>query len=272
MVEQVISKGGGTIFVDEAYQLVNSSSLGGQVLDFLLAEMENNTDKLVFIFAGYAKQMEEFFEHNPGLQSRVPYSLRFGDYNDAELLDMFGALISKKYQGRMKVEDGLQGLYARITVRRLGRGRGRDGFGNARALQNLVQRITERQAKRLAKERRSGGRPDDLQLSKEDMIGPEPSSAVVDSDAWKKLQNMIGLTSVKESVQALLDMISMNYKRELREKEPSQVSLNRTFLGSPGEAVRAWAVLIGPLMLRYQAQERQPSRVYTDRSSWTWGS
>lgn len=34
----------------------------------------------------------------------------------------------------MKVEDSISSLYARIVVRRLRRGRGRDGFSNARAL------------------------------------------------------------------------------------------------------------------------------------------
>jgi hypothetical protein len=34
------------------------------VLDFLLAEIENLAGKVVFIFAGYRKQMEKF-EHNP---------------------------------------------------------------------------------------------------------------------------------------------------------------------------------------------------------------
>ena len=229
----MLTSGGGTIFVDEAYQLTSDAS-GKRVLDFILAEMENNIGKLVWIFAGYNREMEKFFEHNPGLQSRVPYTLQFKDYEDAELLSMLQGLVEKKWSGRMKVEGGILGLYGRIVIRRLGRGRGRNGFGNARALSNLFDKIWERQSERLTKERRAGKRPDDLQLLKEDLIGPEPSTVMAQSKAWNSLQSMIGLDLVKKSVQNLFDMTISNYKRELQELEPDAVSLNRVFLGSPG--------------------------------------
>lgn len=58
--------------------------------------MEDNIGKIVFIFAGYNKEMENFFEHNPGLINRVPYRLQFADYEDDELLWMLGKIINKK--------------------------------------------------------------------------------------------------------------------------------------------------------------------------------
>ena len=73
-MEGILNAAGGVLFVDEAYQLADGHNYGGkQVLDFLLAEMENNVGKIVFILAGYNKEMEKFFEHNPGIPSRVPY-------------------------------------------------------------------------------------------------------------------------------------------------------------------------------------------------------
>ena len=77
VMEDTLKAGGGAIFLDEAYQLTDQHNYGGkQVLDFLLAEMENNVGKVVFIFAGYNKEMEKFFEHNPGLPSRVPFTFQ----------------------------------------------------------------------------------------------------------------------------------------------------------------------------------------------------
>ncbi|KAG4217258.1 hypothetical protein PC116_g34261, partial [Phytophthora cactorum] len=71
LIDKILEKGGGVLFLDEAYQIVSGSSTGGpQVLDFLLAEIENLTGKVVFVFAGYRKQMEGFFAHNPGIPSR----------------------------------------------------------------------------------------------------------------------------------------------------------------------------------------------------------
>ena len=119
-VENVVKAGGGVIFVDEAYQLTSGNSYGGgAVLDFLLAEMENQVGTIVFILAGYNREMEKFFEHNPGLKSRVPDQFQFADFKDEELMSIFESIVQKTFKGRMKVEDGIHGLYVRIFIRRL---------------------------------------------------------------------------------------------------------------------------------------------------------
>ena len=246
-METVMNAGGGAIFIDEAYQLTSNSG-GDRVLDFLLAEMESCIGKIVFILAGYNKPMEKFFEHNPGLTSRVPYRLQFADYTDTELLTMLISIIDKKYKGRMKIEGGIRGLYSRIAIRRLGRGRGKEGFGNARALHNMFAKITERQAKRITRHRKEGLNPDDFLIAKEDMIGPDPSEAIVKSETWKDLQNLTGLKVVKETVRNLFDLINENYQRELREKNSMQMSFNRVFLGSPGTGKTTVAKLYGQVL------------------------
>lgn len=239
LVDDVLNSGGGVIFINEAYQLSSGNSLGGvAVLDYLLAEVENLRSKVVFILAGYAKQIELFLAYNPGFLSRFPLEMKFNDYTDDELLEILVLQVKERYGGRMEAKDGLRGLYCRIVSRRVGRGRGKEGFGNARAVENTLARIYRAQAKRLRTERRKkekeGSQPDDLVLTKEDLIGPRTSSALFSSNAWKELQGLTGLEAVKESVKVLVDTLETNYERELAEQPIIEYNLDRLFLGNPG--------------------------------------
>lgn len=250
LVEDMLNNGGGVLFIDEAYQLTSGNSYGGgAVLDYLLAEVENLSGKVVFVLAGYDKQMESFFAHNPGLPSRFPVEMKFEDYTDGELLSILALKIHLKFKGQLKCEDGAKGLYCRIVTRRIGRSRGKNMFGNARTVENTLSTIAHRQAVRLTRQRREGKNPDDLLFTKEDLIGPEPTEALGKSKAWMELQRLIGLTSVKEAVKALVDSVGENYRRELKEQPPIEYTLNKVFWGNPGTGKTTIAKLYGRILV-----------------------
>ncbi|TRX93753.1 hypothetical protein FHL15_005429 [Xylaria flabelliformis] len=228
-------KDGGILIIDEAYQLVSPQAglVGRSALDIILTMMEKNVGKLAIVFLGYKDEMESFFEHNPGLSSRIPYTMEFNDLTNYELLKILSKQVADRYDGRMEVEGGMAGLYMRCAIRRLAAGRGMKGFGNARAIHNLLNHVMTRQGRRLVKERREDGKPNSYLLTKEDLLGPDPSTAQRTSQAWAELQDLVGLEQVKESVKCLIDTISINYNRELHELRPIAFSLNQIFIGNP---------------------------------------
>lgn len=248
-LDHICGSGGGVLFIDEAYQLTSGQNPGGgQVLDFLLTEVENLAGMVVFIISGYSKQMESFYAHNQGIPSRFPIEFKFPDYTDKELQNILLHRLIKKYGGRMKVEGGTNGLYTRIVSRRIGRARGNPGFGNAREVHNTLSRISDRQARRLQLERQTGNQPDDFLLTKDDLIGPEPSSVLKGNAAWARLRDLVGLESVKQAVQSLFDTIQTNYQREIEEKPVVEYSLNKVLLGNPGTGKTTVAKLYGQIL------------------------
>jgi hypothetical protein len=243
-------KDGGVLFVDEAYQLTapHVPNSGRQVLDIILTEIENNVGNLVVIFAGYKEELESFFGHNPGLKSRIPHTLQFTDFTDQELLQTLVGRIERKYKGRRRVEDGMHGKYMRVAIRRLACSRGKKGFGNARAVENVLLKIWERQAKRLSKRKNLTGQ-EVFTFTKEDILGPNPADVRLTSSAWAKLQQLTGLEEVKKSINNMFEALEMNHRREMAELAPLSFSLNRIFVGSPGTGKTTVAKLYGQILV-----------------------
>lgn len=246
-LDTIEKEGGGILFIDEAYQLDPKNDRDGkQILNYLLEVMETKIGTLVVAVAGYKKEMEKLLEFNPGLESRFPHRFQFADYTDEELLSIFQGLMSADGKSFHFRDNDVK--YARIAVRRLGRMRGKDGFGNARAVQNVYDAILRRQTTRLLAEKKQGKNPDLFELQREDILGPPPSQVEETSAAWRELKNMIGLEKVKQSIYNLFELVKTNCMLEEEEKPLRQIALNRLFLGNPGTGKTTVAALYAKIL------------------------
>ena len=136
---------GGVLFIDEAYYLhrpENERDYGQESIEILLQVMENNRDDLVVILAGYRDKMDQFFQSNPGMRSRIAHHLDFADYSQEELLAISKLmLVDLNYELSAEAET----TFAEYVARRMAL----PHFANARSIRNALDRARLRQANRL---------------------------------------------------------------------------------------------------------------------------
>ena len=131
----------GVLFIDEAYTLAikNDNSYNAEAIATLIQAMENYRDKLVVIFAGYTKEMQDFLNSNSGITSRIGYTLTFDDYTTKELIDIFLGMTNKA--GFIVEEDAIKYLEEIIN-----KYRNMKNFGNARFIRNIYEKTIIRHA------------------------------------------------------------------------------------------------------------------------------
>jgi len=236
--KQIDDAMGGVLFIDEAYGLeparnADAAAVAMQLLDVA----EEKRTELTIILAGYKDDMEtKLFEFNDGFDRRFNYQITFEDYTEAELAQIFAQMCADH---KWPPADGEE--VVAVAARRLARGRGRRGFGNAGEVRKLFEAAYRRALDRDANAQA---------LTIVDVIGPPPDRAHVPelSAALDKLDEMIGLEAVKQAIESLVTLAQTNYQRELEGQPPYPVPLNRVFLGNPGTGKTTVAKLYGRIL------------------------
>ena len=166
---------GSVLFIDEAYTLADADYSGAntgfarEAINTLLAQMENHRENMVVIMAGYPEDMERLNAINPGLASRIPYTLHFPNYTREQLSAIFMQMVHKsRFVPSDDLEEAVQAYFNQldesvITAK---------NFSNARFVRNLFERSWSKTLTR-------------VQLSGLDLyqITAEDFSAAADEDA-----------------------------------------------------------------------------------------
>ncbi|HEU5448205.1 MAG TPA: CbbX protein [Acidimicrobiia bacterium] len=157
---------GGVLFIDEAYYLhrpENERDYGQEAIEILLQVMENQREDLVVILAGYKDRMDQFFQSNPGMSSRIAHHIDFPDYTLDELCDIGDLMLAlQSYEFTAETRE--------VFREYLDRRREQPRFANARSVRNALERARLRQANRLVTAGARVGRDDLLRIEPEDFL------------------------------------------------------------------------------------------------------
>lgn len=136
------------MFIDEAYSLTEQehNDYGKEAIDVLVKMMEDHREELIVIVAGYGKEMDDFIESNPGLNSRFSKKLHFENYSPSELWEILMKMISKNSYVLSNQEQVRLIMMEEFKNQIYYQG---NRFGNARYVRNLFEAATQRQAFRV---------------------------------------------------------------------------------------------------------------------------
>ena len=224
----------GVLFIDEAYGIATMNK-GHEVLNLLIQEMENNSDKLIVILAGYTEEMRDLLKSNPGLASRIGQELYFEDYTQEELARIFLQMIKKEGfsldpSARDELEECINALMTR------------EFFGNARDIRNMLQDLKEIWSDDYYKAvTQHGVNPQDV----EKIFLPQHFEKIMPPKKEVSINDMIGLDVLKKKL-ALFKRQAI-YQKHLMEKgftDLSDFSMHMIFTGNPGTGKTTVAKLI----------------------------
>ena len=231
---------GGVFFLDEAYTLNSqggTTNYGQEALDTILKYMEDNRDDIMIIFAGYTKEMYDFFNMNPGLKSRIPHYFDFEDYSLDELAEIGVKELEREHYkfDHDKYKKEIKRAYSKSA-----------DSSNARFVRNFNEKLILEQSNRIV-EAELFDSEEFLSITDADwvtMLGNEDDSDNHLSSLYEELNSLTGLDNVKDFISQLVKEAEANKLFEEKGMDIGTHTYHMTFTGPPGTGKTTVARLI----------------------------
>lgn len=235
---------GGILFIDEAYALTNrgddNKDFGREVIEVLLKELSDGDGDVAIIFAGYPKEMTQFLNSNPGLNSRLRNVIHFPDYSPDDLMEI--AEYTAQKRGVLMGEKAREIMHKKLVE--IYRNRNNQ-FGNARFVNGIIDEAKQNLAIRIM---RNHDKIDELPAESLSEILPEditktfptatqeldllPIDDALLNDALTQLHALVGLEEIKKEVDEISKLV--RYYREIGKDIRKAFSIHTVFTGNPG--------------------------------------
>lgn len=221
---------GGVLFIDEAYALANNADTGGitdygrEAIDTLVKAMEDHRGEFCVIFAGYRNEMQKMLSVNPGLKSRIQFTLDFPNYSREELKEITMLMLKKR-----KYTIGEAALSRMLDITDVRR---KDpNFANAREIRNILDQVI------MCQNLRCAGTEDTeigivdvnkyIQDAKINLPTSSTGAAKKILTGEEELDQLIGLSVVKRMVRKIKAYAKRN-------QGLADFNLHMCFYGNPG--------------------------------------
>ncbi len=209
----------GVLFIDEAYGFVNLKSgnddKGQQALECLMQAID--TESIVVILAGYQDEMDELFDMNQGLKSRIRYNVHFDDYNIDDLVEI---LVGKLKDHGYTIEDNAMPILVDYVKGKMAE----PDFGNARGVESLCQRLDEKY--KVLVERK--GYIDDRCLREKHF------KSVMPPVRETHIEDLVGIEAIKDKLHSLKKTAIYRKQAIKNGLELPPMSMHMVFTGNPG--------------------------------------
>jgi len=245
--EKINQAMGGILFIDEAYKLL-SNDFGQEAIDTIVEAMTAREGEFSVVIAGYPKQIEDFLNSNPGLKRRFANKIHLKDYEPEVLIEIFENKMAKEGNS---FDEELKDIFPHF-IQNWYDARDEDTFGNAGDVLNLFEAMDKNaniedrkilQVSDIPESFESGDKDNKHSYQMRDFLKKQSDDVM--ADALAKLNDIVGLESVKENIKRIIASIKMN---KLRDANTKVLAGHYIFKGNPGTGKTTVARIFGEML------------------------